>query len=73
QLSEESEDWGNGAFTRALLQGLAGGADLLRSGQVTYKGLDYFVSQEVKRLTNGRQTPVSLSPWGVPDFALAGI
>jgi WD40 repeat protein len=71
QLSAESDDWGNGAFTHALLQGLAGRADLLRSGQITYKGLDYFVSEEVKRLTNGMQTPVSLSPWGVPDFALA--
>jgi hypothetical protein len=46
---------------------------LLRSGRITYKGLDYFVSEEVKRLTKGRQTPVSLSPWGVPDFQLAAI
>jgi WD40 repeat protein len=73
QLSEESDDWGNGAFTRALLQGLAGRADLLRSGRITYKGLDYFVSEEVRRLTDGRQTPVSLSPWGVPDFAIAAM
>lgn len=73
QLSEESDDWGNGAFTRALVQGLRGSADLLKSGRITYKGLDYFVSEEVKRLTKGRQTPVSLSPWGVPDFALAAM
>jgi len=73
QLSEESDAWGNGAFTRALLEGLSGKADLLKSGRITYKGLDYFVSEEVKRLTKGRQTPVSLSPWGVPDFALAAI
>jgi WD40 repeat protein len=71
QLSEESDAWGNGAFTRALIEGLSGKADLLRSGRITYKGLDYFVSEEVKRLTKGRQTPVSLSPWGVPDFPLA--
>src|SRR5882672_8941489 len=73
QLSEESAAWGNGAFTRALLEGLSGKADLLKSGRITYKGLDYFVSEEVRRLTKGRQTPVSLSPWGVPDFALAAI
>jgi WD40 repeat protein len=73
QLSEESDAWGNGAFTRALIEGLSGKADLLRSGRITYKGLDYFVSEEVKRLTKGRQTPVSLSPWGVPDFQLAAI
>jgi WD40 repeat protein len=73
QVSEENDDWGNGAFTRALILGLNGRADLLRSGRITYKGLDYFVSEEVKRLTQGRQTPVSLSPWGVPDFTLASI
>lgn len=71
QVSEEDSAWGNGAFTRVLLQGLAGQADLVGSGQVTYKGLDYFLSEGVKRLTAGRQTPVSLSPWGLPDFVLA--
>ncbi len=71
QESLESDEWGNGAFTTALLAGLEGKADPLRLGRVTYKGLDYFVSEEVRRLTSGRQTPVSLSPMGVPDFELA--
>lgn len=71
QESLEHDDWGNGAFTSALLEGLGGKADPFRAGRVTYKGLDYFVSEEVQRLTKGRQTPVSLSPYGVPDFELA--
>lgn len=71
QESLEHDDWGNGAFTSALLEGLGGKADPFRAGRVTYKGLDYFVSEEVQRLTQGRQTPVSLSPYGVPDFELA--
>jgi hypothetical protein len=71
QNSEESDDWGNGAFTKAIVEGLAGKADLRRTGQVTFKGLDYFVSEEVRRLTSGRQTPVTIVPIGVPDFALA--
>lgn len=71
QESLEHDDWGNGAFTAALLEGLGGKADPFRAGRVTYKGLDYFVSEEVQRLTKGRQTPVSLSPYGVPDFELA--
>ena len=71
QESEESSEWGNGAFTYALLDGLGGKADPLRAGRVTYKGLDYYVSEVVQRLTKGRQTPVSLSPYGVPDFELA--
>lgn len=71
QNSEESDDWGNGAFTKALVEGLGGKADLTRRGQVTFKALDYFVSEEVRRLTSGRQTPVTIIPVGVPDFALA--
>lgn len=71
QQSLESTDWGNGAFTSALLEGLGGKADAFRAGRVTYKGLDYYVSEEVQRLTKGQQTPVSLSPYGVPDFELA--
>lgn len=69
QLSEESETWRNGAFTAALLKGLSGEASFDR-GYITVKSLDLFISDEVKRLTEGRQTPVSISPSGVPDFVL---
>ena len=71
QESLEFDQWNNGAFTRALVMGFSGKADLLGRGVITYKGLDYYVSEEVKRLTDLRQTPVSLAPWGVPDFGLA--
>ncbi len=73
QLSEENDAWGNGAFTRALVAGLSGRADLMRTGRVTFKGLDFYVSEEVSKLTDGRQTPVTLSPDGVPDFAIARV
>jgi WD40 repeat protein len=73
QVSLEFDGWNNGAFTRALVQGFSGKADLLGRGVITYKGLDYYVSEEVKRLTDRRQTPVSLLPWGVPDFGLASL
>jgi hypothetical protein len=71
QNSEESDAWGNGAFTKALVEGLGGKADLARRGHVTFKALDYFVSEEVRRLTSGRQTPVTIIPIGIPDFVLA--
>ncbi len=71
QLSEEKDEWGNGAFTKALIDGLGGKADLTKTGRVTFKGLDFFVSEEVRRLTDGRQTPVTISPIGVADFMLA--
>ena len=70
QESEESDSWGNGAFTRAVLSGLTGRADFNGTGRVTYKGLDFYVSEEVRRLTNGRQTPVTISPSGIADFEL---
>ena len=69
--SEESDEWGNGAFTKALLDGLGGKADFMRAGRVTYAGLNLFVSEEVTRLTSGRQRPVFISPRGIPDFAVA--
>ena len=69
--SEERDEWGNGAFTKALLDGIGGKADFMRAGRVTYAGLNLFVSEEVTRLTSGRQRPVFISPRGVPDFAVA--
>lgn len=69
--SEEKDEWGNGAFTKAVIEGLAGKADFTRAGRVTYAALNLFVSEEVIRLTEGRQRPVFISPRGIPDFALA--
>jgi len=68
--AEEKSDWGNGAFTKALIDGLAGKADFTRAGRVTYAALNLFVSEEVSRITDGRQRPVFISPRGIPDFAL---
>jgi len=68
--SEEKAEWGNGAFTKALIDGLKGKADFTRAGRVTYAALNLFVSEEVGRITEGRQRPVFISPRGIPDFAL---
>jgi uncharacterized caspase-like protein len=71
QLSLEDPAWGNGAFTKAVVEGLDGKADLQKRGSITLKGLDYYVDERVKELTNGRQSPVSLMPSGVVDFPIA--
>ena len=73
QESVESRIWSNGAFTKALVEGLSGQADYRHEGQVTYKGLDYFVSDQVRKLTSGLQTPVTTVPVGLADFALAQV
>lgn len=70
QYAQESENWGNGAFTKALVEGLRGRADMAGSGRVTHKMLDLYVSERVKRLTDGAQSPVTITPSGVPDFPL---
>jgi dipeptidyl aminopeptidase/acylaminoacyl peptidase len=73
QVSLESEEWGNGAFTRAVLEGLQGQADYKRRGRITYKMLDLYISDRVTEMTRGAQTPVSPSPVGVPDFVVAEV
>lgn len=71
QFSQENADWGNGAFTKAVVEGLQGAADFKQRGRVTYKGLDAYVSDRVEELTRGEQTPVTPVLQGVPDFTIA--
>jgi uncharacterized caspase-like protein len=70
QLSVENADWQNGAFTEAMLEGLAGRADLFGDGEVTVSTLDAYISRRVKKLTGGRQTPAIGKPVEA-DFPLA--
>ncbi|WP_300453540.1 caspase family protein [Accumulibacter sp.] len=70
QESMEDPAWGNGAFTKALLEGLRGAADLKKRGRITYKQLDAYVSDRVDELTRGLQTPVTPVLQGLPDFII---
>lgn len=71
QESLESPEWGNGAFTRAVIEGLNGRADARRTGRVTLNMLELYVSERVKELTRGAQTPSTAKPETVSDFPLA--
>jgi len=71
QYSLEDASWGNGAFTKALVEGLSGKADLQNTGSITVKSLDYYVAERVKKLTDGKQSPTTIIPGGVPDFPIA--
>ncbi|MFN4351003.1 MAG: hypothetical protein ACK4F6_09360 [Hylemonella sp.] len=71
QFSQENAEWGNGAFTKAVVEGLQGAADFKKRGRITYKGLDAYVSDRVDELTRGEQTPVTPVLAGVPDFVIA--
>jgi uncharacterized caspase-like protein len=72
QLSHEYPAQQHGAFTWALLQGLRGGADYDKNGQITMKALDMYVSRTVPELTRGAQHPVSTVKDGnYVDFIIA--
>jgi Caspase domain/Bacterial Ig domain len=63
ELSWERAEWKQGAFTKALLEGLAGAADVLpKDGIVTIDELNLYVKERVKELTGGLQHPVDLRP-----------
>jgi hypothetical protein len=71
QVSLEHKDWGHGAFTKALIDGLQGKANPGK-GDITVNKLDEYVLTEVKRLTEKQQTPTSAKPTTVPaDFLVA--
>jgi WD40 repeat protein len=69
QLAVESTEWGNGAFTLAAVEGLRGRA--VRNGRVTVTSLGGYMSDRVRTLTNGKQTPTMITPRSVPDFPIA--
>ena len=70
QYSMESPEWGNGAFTKALVEGLGGKADYLKKGVITLNQLDLYISERVKQLTKGKQTPVTGKPDTIRDFPI---
>ena len=71
QVAQESPEWGNGVFTKAVVEGMSGRADVGRTGRVTHKMLDLYVSERVKALTRGTQSPVTIVPQGIADFPVA--
>ena len=71
ESSYEREEWGNGAFTKALVEGLNGAASIGSTGRITYNMLNVYISERVKELTKGQQHPTMISPQTVPDFPIA--
>jgi WD40 repeat protein len=57
QSAQEADEWNNGAFTKAILEGLNGKADYARTGRITPPLLHTYVSTRVKSMTENQQTP----------------
>jgi WD40 repeat protein len=71
QVSLEDVSWNNGAFTKAVVEGLKGGAVIAGKGKITINSLDLYISERVKELTRGQQTPTTTKPNTVQDFPIA--
>lgn len=57
QKSNESEQWENGIFTKALLDGIKGKA-VDEEGNITLDALELYIRNQVRQATNGRQMPI---------------
>jgi hypothetical protein len=71
QSSIEDAKWSNGAFTKALVEGLNGKADYSSSGRITVTALELYISDRVTDLTGGQQTPMSQKPGMVTNYTIA--
>lgn len=71
QIALELTEWGNGAFTKALMEGLGGKADMMGRGRITIAALEYYISERVKELTGDQQTPMTAMPHTIADFSIA--
>lgn len=69
--SYEQKEWGHGAFTKALLEGVKNlKADYDGDNTITIKEIDLYITNRVKKLTNGKQKPTTIIPASIPDFAI---
>ena len=71
QFSLENPEWNNGAFTKALVEGLNGAADLFGRQTITVNTLSSYITNRVRDLTAGQQAPTIIVPGSVSDFPLA--
>jgi hypothetical protein len=71
QQSKESDAWENGAFSKALVEGLLGRAAYHPDRPITVNMLELYISERVKHLTGGTQTPTTAKPSTISDFPIA--
>lgn len=66
--SKEDPEWGNGAFTKALVSAFNGGARQQFDEGLSTQALEMYLYKEVRRLTNFKQTPIFINPNGIEHF-----
>jgi WD40 repeat protein len=73
QYSYEGPEWGNGAFTRAVLDGLGGAADYDKNGVVETDELYLYVRRRVGEMTKSQQEPVWVRPNAARELRLSSL
>jgi hypothetical protein len=71
ELSQEKDEWHNGAFTKAVVEGMRGAAARQEVPVIMISDLQGYVSRRVKELTSGNQRPMMAMPKTVEDFPIA--
>ena len=66
--SKEDPTWGNGAFTKALVEAFNGAARKEGDEGLSTRTLDAYLYDAVRRTTDFKQTPVFMNPSGVEHF-----
>ena len=73
QVAVERADLGNGAFTKAVVEGIDLGKAAPYSDFITTSSLDSYVRFRVDQITHGTQAPVMERPPQEPDFEIAKV
>ena len=68
--SKEDETWGNGAFTKALVEAFNGAAKEEGSEGLSTQDLERYLYKSVRKTTNFKQTPIFINPSGMEHFNL---
>lgn len=66
--SREDESWGNGAFTKALVESFNGAAREEQSEGLSTQEHEHFLYKEVRKITDFKQTPIFINPNGIEHF-----
>jgi uncharacterized caspase-like protein len=73
QVARESPAWQNGAFTKAIIEGLRGAADYHDDARIMMSELETYTGVRVNELTGGAQTPTLAKPNAAPDYVLSAL
>jgi WD40 repeat protein len=70
EFSLEKDEWKNGAFAKAVVEGLGGAAGRSDLPVITITDLGSYVSRRVRDLTGGNQKPMMAMPKTVEDYPI---